>query len=176
MTTAPERDQPPSDGLSAEAQRFFAALGPWAVGLGLAASAIAWALGGAELALGTALGALLGYGNVWLLGRSVEALLGRSIPTDPPPEQAPEPPEGSDILDWETGTQTAPNAQEFAGLEARAHRRQGALRLVAVSLAMVLILWYMPARPEGIALGVGASLLAAVLAALKAQRAGPPST
>ncbi|TPV96651.1 MAG: hypothetical protein B7733_03865 [Myxococcales bacterium FL481] len=42
-----------------------------------------------------------------------------------------------------------------------------------VALALVGILWYMPARPEGIALGVAISLLSSVLAALGLPDADP---
>lgn len=165
----------PPDALGTESQRFFDAFTPWALGLGVACVAAGWMLGGADFALGVALGALLGFANVWLLGRSIETLLRRSGTSVPSPDQPPEPADSPDILDWSPDGPNPSNAQEFSQIDAQSHRRQGVLRLVASSLAMVLILWYMPARPEGIALGVGASLLAAVLAALQAQNAGKPS-
>lgn len=53
-----------------------------------------------------------------------------------------------------------------------------ALKLLAklplVALALTLILWYMPARPEGVAIGVLNGLLAAIYAAIR-QKQAPPS-
>jgi len=39
------------------------------------------------------------------------------------------------------------------------------LRLILVALALAIILWYMPARPEGIVIGVCLVLVAAAIAA-----------
>lgn len=44
-------------------------------------------------------------------------------------------------------------------------------KLPLVALALTIILWYMPARPEGVALGVLNGLLAAVYAGIRHQKA-----
>ena len=49
-------------------------------------------------------------------------------------------------------------------------------RAPLVLLALLGILWYMPARPEGLAIGVLIVLISAVAAAVRAKRAIPPST
>ena len=45
------------------------------------------------------------------------------------------------------------------------------LRIPLVLLALLGVLWYMPARPEGLAIGVLIVLISAVAAALRAKRA-----
>lgn len=50
-----------------------------------------------------------------------------------------------------------------------------ALRWPLFLVALVLILWYMPARPQGVVLGVVIGLAGAAIGALKAKKAKPPS-
>lgn len=51
-----------------------------------------------------------------------------------------------------------------------------ALRWPLFLVALVLILWYMPARPQGVVLGVVVGLAAAALAAIKTLKSPPSST
>jgi hypothetical protein len=51
-----------------------------------------------------------------------------------------------------------------------------ALRWPLFLVALVLILWYMPARPQGVVLGVVIGLAAAALAAIKTIKSPPSST
>ena len=46
-------------------------------------------------------------------------------------------------------------------------------KLPLVALALTFILWYMPARPEGVAIGVLNGLLAAVYAGFRHQKTSP---
>ena len=107
----------------------------WA-GLGVVVGgAISWAVSGFEMALGLALGALLGVGNLMLTARAISSLI-----SDP---------------------------------ERHRPERPGGLALPAILLlkwpllllALGGVLWYLPARPEGVAIGVALSLAAAAAAA-----------
>ncbi len=51
-----------------------------------------------------------------------------------------------------------------------------ALRWPLFLVALVCILWYMPARPQGVVLGVVIGLTAAALAALKTTKSPPSAT
>ncbi len=51
-----------------------------------------------------------------------------------------------------------------------------ALRWPLFLVALVLILWYMPARPQGVVLGVVIGLAAAAFAAIKTIKSSPSST
>lgn len=117
----------------------FALAAVWAAGLGL------W-LGGA-MALGIAVGATLGYANLYFAARALRAIVSN------PREHRPAP-----------GTKWSLPA----GL---------LLKWPLILLALGAILWYMPARPEGVALGVAISLAAASIAALQRSKpSGSPSS
>jgi hypothetical protein len=140
------------------------------VGLTGLAGAVALLVSGADLALGIALGALFGYANLRLLGRSVLSMLSIAGSTPEGPGDGSKILDPEDILDF---TQSAPSSPlEPLGTDTPAPERRGNnfIRLPALALAMVLILWYMPARPEGFLLGLVLSLLAAIGAAIQASR------
>jgi len=116
----------------------------WTVILGLLACAVALALGsGVTFAWSIALGALVMTANFSMLTMT----LARSL--------------GAHDLVAEDGT---PKRRIRVGM---------ALRLPLFLVALVGILWYMPARPQGLFLGVVIGLLAASVAALRAKRANP---
>jgi ABC-type nickel/cobalt efflux system permease component RcnA len=112
----------------------------WTLALASLASAAVLALSGSEMALGVALGALLGLVNVWLLSRALSRLVDNAGDHRPAP--------GSK---W-----TLPAVL--------------LLKWPAILLALAVILWYMPARPEGVARGALLSLAAASIAARQGQR------
>ena len=118
----------------------------WTVVLAGIWAAIVYAMSGWPMALGVALGALVGLANVWLIASTMTTLLR--------------------------------NANE---LRAPGRKRWALLGpLVAkwplVLLALFGVLWYLPARPEGVALGVAISLAAASIAAIQQGKpSGPPS-
>ena len=151
-------------------RRFFSALTWWLGGLAAAAAAAIALLGQLPLAVGTALGALFGYLNLRLLGRSVHAVLVRAASTPPPSEPAVPEADDPDILEWSESPNYRPDEGLGGNLEGRDSVRGSLLRLLALGLALLLILWYMPARTEGIALGLGLSLLAAVIAGIQTNR------
>lgn len=62
------------------------------------------------------------------------------------------------------------------GTPTRRIRFGAALRWPLFLVALVLILWYMPARPQGVILGVVIGLAAAALAAIKTVKSPPSST
>jgi len=105
------------------------------------AGAISLPLFGREMSLGIALGALVGWVNLWLLARALRAML-----RDP--------------------QQYRPAGQRTWILPSVL-----LLKWPFILLALALILWYMPARPEGVAVGALLALIGASLAALKANRA-----
>jgi hypothetical protein len=114
----------------------------WTTILGIG-SAIALGIWlGWEMALGVVLGAALGYANLWFAARTLRGIL------DKPQEHRPVP--GST---WALPT----------GL---------LVKWPLFLLALFGILWYLPARPEGVALGVAIALAAASIAAL--PRANDP--
>ena len=112
----------------------------WTLGFTSLTSALVLMLWGAEWALGVALGALLGLVNVWLLSRAIGRLVANAGDHRPAPGQK-----------W---------ALPMILL----------LKWPAVLLALAFILWYMPARPEGVALGALLPLVAASLAAREGKR------
>lgn len=67
----------------------------------------------------------------------------------------------------------APDLVDEDGTPKRRIRVGMAVRMPLFLVALVGILWYMPARPQGVFLGVVIGLLAASIAALKAKRANP---
>jgi hypothetical protein len=115
----------------------------WTLGLGTAVSALGLVLFDAPMALGVALGALVGLANLWLLSRAISAALANAREHRPSPGQKWALP-GVFLLKWPF-----------------------------VLLALGLILWYLPARPEGVGIGIGLSLLAAALAATRTNRTVP---
>lgn len=149
-------------------------------GAGLAALLWDWRVG-----LGIALGALLAHVNLMLIARTLSEALGRAAGSSAAAEATEAPISGGSRADDASGREgdvppsahddPPPSASDTAKREGARVRALGLLRLPFVVLALVLILWYMPARPEGVALGVTLSLAAAVLAALRAenQRSAP---
>jgi hypothetical protein len=111
------------------------------------AAAISLPLFGREMSLGIALGALVGWVNLWLLARALRAML-----RDP---------------------------QQYRPVGARTWVLPGVLLLKwpFILLALAGILWYMPARPEGVAVGALLALVGASIAALSANKgpASPPT-
>ncbi len=120
--------------------------GLWTVGLTALTGAISLPLWGTEMSLGIALGALVGWINLWLLARAVGVML-----------RAPE---------------------QYRPTGARTWVLPGVLLLKwpFLLLALAFILWYMPARPEGVALGALLALVGASIAALRAKGETPPSS
>ena len=113
----------------------------WTVVMAAIAGAISLPLFGREMSLGIALGALVGWVNLWLLARALRAML-----RDP---------------------------QQYRPAGARTWVLPGVLLLKwpFILLALALILWYMPARPEGVALGALLALVGASIASIGSNRA-----
>lgn len=119
--------------------------GRWTLVLTAIAGAISLPWWGTEMSLGIALGALVGWVNLWLLSRAVNVML-----RDP---------------------------QQYRPAGSRTWVLPGVLLLKwpFLLLALAFILWYMPARPEGVALGALLALVGASIAALRAK-GDPPSS
>jgi len=124
----------------------------WTLGLVLVLGTISHLLFGREMSLGIALGALVGLANLWLLARALSTVL-RS-------------------------------PQEYRPVGGRTWVLPGVLLLKwpFLLLALAGILWYMPARPEGVALGALLALVGASIAAIRGNRSNgsvsdaPPPT
>lgn len=120
----------------------------WTAVMAAIAGAISWPLLGREMSLGIALGALVGWVNLWLLAKALRSML-----RDP---------------------------QQHRPVGRRTWVLPGVLLLKwpFILLALASILWYMPARPEGVALGALLALVGASIGALKtkqgANRDEPP--
>lgn len=114
--------------------------GLWTLGLAALAGAISLPLAGSRMSMGIALGALVGWVNLWLLSKAVKVLLSN------PQQYRP------------TGRQT----WVLPGVML--------LKWPLVLLALAFILWYMPARPEGVALGVLLALVGASIASVAVNR------
>ena len=117
----------------------------WTVVLAGIWAGIAVAFSGWPMALGVAAGALVGLANVWLIASTMTTLLR--------------------------------NANE---LRAPGRKRWALLGpLIAkwplILLALFGVLWYLPARPEGVALGVAISLAAASIAAIQQRKPSGPA-
>jgi drug/metabolite transporter (DMT)-like permease len=112
----------------------------WTLVMVAIAGAISLPLSGHEMSLGIALGALVGWVNLWLLARALRTML-----RDP---------------------------RQYRPTGSRTWVLPGVLLLKwpFILLALALILWYMPARPEGVALGALLALVGASIAALRANR------
>lgn len=115
----------------------------WTAAMVAIACAISLPLFGHEMSLGIALGALVGWVNLWLLARALKAML-----RDP---------------------------QQYRPTGARTWVLPGVLLLKwpFILLALAFILWYMPARPEGVALGALLALVGASIAAVATKKASP---
>ena len=111
----------------------------WTLTLGLGGALVAAWLGGAVQAWSLLAGALLGLFNLVSLGRAVHRLV-QQVQADP---------------------------RGHAGGSAGAGL--ALVRWPALALATVAVLWYMPGRPEGLAAGVFAALVAFCLAALQSR-------
>jgi hypothetical protein len=138
MAQTPEKTDPGTD--AAGRAGLIKRTAAWTIGLGTIASAGTLAVWGAEMALGVALGALVGLANVWFLSRALARLVAS------PGDHRPAP-----------GRKWALPAVLL-------------LKWPVILLALAIILWYMPARPEGVALGALLSLAAASIAARQGQR------
>lgn len=120
--------------------------GLWTTVLVVIAGAICGPMFGTEMSLGIALGALVGWVNLWLLARALKVML-----RDP---------------------------QQYRPTGSRTWVLPGVMLLKwpFLLLALAFILWYMPARPEGVALGALLALVGASIAALRAKSSdAPPS-
>lgn len=153
-----------------------------AAGLAATTTAGAWALLGGEFALGITLGTSVAHASFVGLARDLSAALGvaaaqghslaAATPAGQPPTENQTTPSGPapPSENAEIPVPTSDPAQ-IVGLDgARQIRARSLLKWPLVGLALAGILWYMPARPEGVALGVVLSLAAAVLAALLEPR------
>lgn len=108
----------------------------WTVALGIPVAALFGLWQGFGWALGVVLGAALGYANLWMAARALRGIVAS------PHEHRPAP--GSK---WALPTALL-------------------VKWPLILLALFGILWYSPARPEGVALGVVIALAAASFAAL----------
>ena len=123
-----------------DAPTFIRRTAGWTVALVAVAGGISWWAFGQDIALGVALGALVGFANLVVLSRSLSKVL-------------------------ENPEQHRPAAGKKWVLPAVL-----LLKWPFLLLALGLILWYMPARPEGVAAGVALSLLAASIAAVRGAK------
>lgn len=120
--------------------------GLWTIGLVAIAGAISLPMVGPEMSLGIALGALVGWVNLWLLARALRVML------------------------------RDPSQYRPAGRRRWVLPGVLLLKWPFLLLALAFILWYMPARPEGVALGALLALVAASIAALRANRGDAPTS
>lgn len=116
----------------------------WTTVLGIGSAVALGVWLGWEMALGIVLGAALGYANLWFAARTLRGIVER------PQEHRPAP-----GAKWALPTALLVKWPLFL-------------------LALWGILWYLPARPEGVALGVAIALAAASIAAL--PRSKPPAS
>lgn len=116
-------------------------------------------LGDPDLALTIALGAVIAAANFLLLAHGIARAIDRAGEGSSGHEGGSDP---AHELDREASRVVAARAQD--GLRSR-------FRLALLLLAMLGILWYMPARPEGLAVGVLIVLLAATIAGQRHNRA-----
>lgn len=111
----------------------------WTLTLTLASALLAAWLTGPAQAWSVVAGALIGLVNLSALGRAVDRLV-REV-------------------------QASPQRQPTSGAGATL----ALVRWPACALATVAVLWYMPGRPEGLAAGVFAALVAFCLAAVQGR-------
>lgn len=112
----------------------------WTTGLVVIAGTISHVLAGLDMSMGVALGALLGWVNLWLLAKALSTVLR--------------------------------NPEQYRPGSNRTWVLPGVILLKwpFILLALGLILWYMPARPEGVALGALLALVGASIAAIRGNR------
>ncbi|MCX4240357.1 hypothetical protein [Paraliomyxa miuraensis] len=115
----------------------------WTAALAGLAGAISLPLFGRDMSLGIALGALVGWVNLWLLARALRVMLRDPHQHRPAAHQTWILP-GVLLLKWPF-----------------------------ILLALAGILWYMPARPEGVAVGALLALVGASIGALAKNRVTP---
>jgi hypothetical protein len=115
----------------------------WSGAIATAVSVLGFVVSGGPMALGIAMGTLLGVTNLWLLSRAVDAMVQQADQHRPAPGRKWALP-GVFLLKWPF-----------------------------LLLALAGILWYMPARPEGVAIGFGISLLGAAIAATRNSKTRP---
>ena len=144
--------------LRARAEQISRVSGRWTILFASAAGIITQLYWDWRMSLGVALGALIGHLHFSLLARAVANLLT---------------PRGG-----QQGTETdALRGVQADGLPEEAGDPAGGakwtFRVVLLALALVGILWYMPARPEGVALGLVLALLAAVIGGISTERHRP---
>jgi lysylphosphatidylglycerol synthetase-like protein (DUF2156 family) len=120
------------------------------------ACAVVGLLADPRLALTIALGAVIAGANFLLLARGIARAIDRAS-EDPGGQPA-------NVGAGESDRPHEPAPTSENGL------RSG-LRLALLLLAMLGILWYMPARPEGLAVGVLIVLVAATIAGFRHNRA-----
>ncbi len=110
------------------------------------AGAISQFVSGAPMTLGIALGALVGWVNLWLLSRALRTVLR--------------------------------NPEQYRPASRRTWVLPGVLLLKwpFILLALAGILWYMPARPEGVAIGALLALAGASIASVRANRGSNAQT
>ncbi|GEM_PF-2413811 len=100
-----------------------------------------------EFSLGIALGAFIASANILALGRGISRMLTHAV-----------------------------RAQHEHGAESRKRPASGLsslVRMPALMVALVGILWYMPARPEGLAVGMTIALAATGIAIYRGARKLP---
>lgn len=118
----------------------------WTSGLVLVAGAISHAIFGLDMSMGIALGALLGLANLWLLAKTLATVLR--------------------------------NPEQYRPGSHRTWVLPGVILLKwpFILLALGLILWYMPARPEGVAVGALLALVGASIAAIRGNKSSDEPT
>jgi hypothetical protein len=121
----------------------------WTVVLAGIWAAIALALSGWPMALGVAAGALVGLANVWLIASTMTTLMRNANELRAPGRKR-----------W---------AQQWTILGPLV------MKWPLILLALFGVLWYLPARPEGVALGVAISLAAASIAAIQQRKPSGPA-
>lgn len=143
---SPETRRTKIDRAMSDPKSFLRRTVSWTVVLLAVAGGISWWLSGRDMALGVALGGLVGLANLLLLTRALAKVIAN-------PEQH------------------RPVAGKNWVLPAAI-----VLKWPFLLLALGLILWYLPARPEGVAAGVAITLLAASLAAIRGSKPPPTGT
>jgi hypothetical protein len=127
--------------------------------------------GDPRLALTIALGAVIASANFLLLARGVTRAIDRAAAGESSElarERGSEPGKANPVDT--AGSDATHEPSRALVLEARDALQSG-FRLALLLLAMLWILWYMPARPEGLAVGVLIVLVAATIAGLRHNRA-----
>ncbi|MCH9688524.1 MAG: hypothetical protein K0V04_44245 [Deltaproteobacteria bacterium] len=126
----------------AKSKRLIRDAAVWTMAMVALTGAISQFVSGTEMTLGIALGALVGWANLWMLSAALGTVLR--------------------------------NPEQYRPRGRRTWVLPGVLLLKwpFILLALVGILWYMPARPEGVAIGALLALLGASIASIRANR-GP---